>query len=63
MFLDDSSNFLTVWRLAHNWVGADPEASDPNALPDELRHTISSPNAWRYLKNNFNQKQTIRNIR
>lgn len=39
MFLD-SKDFQTVWQLAHNWVNADPDASDPNALSVELKEAI-----------------------
>ena len=39
MYLD-SKDFQTVWRLAHNWVGADPDKSDPNALSTELKEAI-----------------------
>lgn len=39
MYLD-SKDYQTVWQLAHNWVDADPEKSDPNLLPDELKHSI-----------------------
>lgn len=39
MYLD-SKDYQTVWRLAHNWVGADPDKSDPNALSIELKETI-----------------------
>lgn len=39
MYLD-SNDFQTVWRLAHNWVGANPDKSDPNALSAELKEAI-----------------------
>ena len=39
MYLD-SKDYQTVWQLAHNWVGADPEKSDSHPLPDELKHSI-----------------------
>lgn len=39
MYLD-SKDYHTVWQLAHNWVGADPEKSDPHQLSDELKHSI-----------------------
>lgn len=39
MYLD-SKDYQTVWQLAHNWAGADPEKSDPLLLSDELKHSI-----------------------
>lgn len=39
MYLD-SKDYQTVWQLAHNWVGVDPEKSDPHLLSDELKHSI-----------------------
>jgi len=39
MYLD-SKDYQTVWQLAHNWVGADPEKNDSNLLSDELKHSI-----------------------
>jgi len=39
MYLD-SKDYQTVWQLAHNWVGADSEKSDPLQLSDELKHSI-----------------------
>ena len=39
MFLD-GGDFQTVWRLAHNWVNADPDTSDVNSLSPELIQAI-----------------------
>ncbi len=39
MYLD-SNDYQTVWRLAHNWVDADPDQSNPDALSDELKNSI-----------------------
>ena len=39
MYLD-TKDFQTIWRLAHNWVGADPETSDPARLSIELKEVI-----------------------
>ncbi|BBJ24598.1 hypothetical protein W01_25250 [Candidatus Nitrotoga sp. AM1P] len=39
MYLD-SEDYQTVWQLAHNWVGANPEISDPDLFSDELKHSI-----------------------
>lgn len=39
MYLD-SKDFQTVWRLAHNWVGADADSSDPVSLSPELKDAI-----------------------
>src|SRR5450759_2002427 len=39
MYLD-SKDYQTIWQLAQNWVGADPEKSDPHLLSDELKHSI-----------------------
>ena len=42
MFLDNKDEFQTVWQLAHNWVGANPEETDINAISPELKNTIHS---------------------
>lgn len=39
MYLD-SKDYQTIWQLAHNWVGADPEISDSHQLSDDLKHKI-----------------------
>jgi len=39
MFLD-GGDFQTVWRLAHNWVNADPDTSNVNSLSPELMQAI-----------------------
>lgn len=40
MYLDNTKEFQTVWRLTHNWVGADPDKSNPLALSTELKEVI-----------------------
>lgn len=39
MYLD-SKDFQTVWALAHNWTGFDPEQTDPANLPQEIKDSI-----------------------
>ena len=39
MFLD-GEDFKTVWQLAHNWVGADPNETDINAISLDLKTAI-----------------------
>lgn len=39
MYLE-GEDFQTVWQLAHNWTNADPDTSDPSALPPELMQAI-----------------------
>ena len=39
MYLD-SKDFQTVWNLAHNWTGDDPESTDPQALSQEVKESI-----------------------
>jgi hypothetical protein len=39
MYLD-SEDFQTIWQLAHNWVGTDPDQTDPNAPLPELKDAI-----------------------
>lgn len=39
MFLD-SKDFQTVWQLAHHWVNADPNETDCDELPPELKDAI-----------------------
>lgn len=37
MHVENSPDFKTVWQLAHNWIGADPDKTDPNnAISPEL---------------------------
>jgi len=40
MLVENSPDFKTVWRLAHDWIGADPDKTDPNAISPELRTAI-----------------------
>lgn len=54
MYLD-SKDFQTVWRLAHNWVDADPDKSDPAALPDDLKEAIH-----RLMQAAFSQTISVR---
>lgn len=35
MFLE-SKDFLSIWDIAHRWAGFDPDATDPNHLPEEV---------------------------
>jgi len=39
MYLD-SKDFQTIWKLAHNWTGYDPDVTDPQALPQEVQEVI-----------------------
>ncbi|SEQ46210.1 hypothetical protein [Nitrosomonas ureae] len=40
MFLDDNPDYQTVWQLAHNWAGADPNETVINAITPKLRKHI-----------------------
>ncbi|MCC8997771.1 MAG: hypothetical protein LM517_12215 [Nitrosomonas sp.] len=40
MYLDDNPDYKTVWQLAHNWAGLDPEKTDAKAIPPVLREYI-----------------------
>jgi hypothetical protein len=40
MFLDENNDYLTVWKLAHNWANVSPDNSDPSALPNEVKQGI-----------------------
>ena len=40
MLVENSPDFKTVWQLAHNWIAADPDKTDPNAISPELRTAI-----------------------
>jgi len=40
MHVENSPDFKTVWQLAHNWIEADPDKTDPNAISTELRIAI-----------------------
>lgn len=39
MYLE-GKEFKSIWNAAHLWAGYDPESTDPNALPDEVRDHI-----------------------
>lgn len=39
MYLD-SKDYQTIWQLAHNWVGAEPEKTDLNSMDEDLKHSI-----------------------
>lgn len=39
MYLE-GKEFKSIWNAAHLWAGYDPELTDPNALPDEVRDHI-----------------------
>lgn len=57
MYLDNK-DFQTVWQLAHNWVNADPEKSDCNALSAELKEVIH-----RLMSAAFNRTISVRTRR
>jgi len=40
MHVENSPDFKTVWQLAHNWIEADPDKTDPTAISTELRIAI-----------------------
>lgn len=40
MHVENSPDFKTVWQLAHNWIEADPDKTDPSAISTELRIAI-----------------------
>lgn len=39
MYLD-SKDYQTVWNLAHNWAGIDPDSTDSQVLPQEIQQSI-----------------------
>jgi len=39
MYLD-TYDFMTVWKLAHNWSGENPDTSDPENLSEETKEAI-----------------------
>lgn len=57
MYLD-SKDYQTVWRLAHNWVGLEPEASHPDDLSPELQTAVH-----RLMRAAFNREITVRTRR
>lgn len=54
MFLD-GKDFKTIWQLAHDWVDADPEKTDINAVSSELKDAIH-----RLMLASFNEEISIR---
>lgn len=36
----EGKEFLSIWKAAHLWVGQDPDSTDPQALPDDVRDYI-----------------------
>jgi hypothetical protein len=40
MHVENNPDFKTVWQLAHNWVNADPDKTNPNEISPELRIAI-----------------------
>lgn len=36
----EGTEFLSIWKAAHLWVGQDPDASDPQALPQPVKDYI-----------------------
>lgn len=44
MYLE-SYDYQTIWGLAHNWTGDDPDTTDPQNVPEEIRlhiHRLAS---------------------
>ena len=40
MHVKDNPDFKTVWQLAHDWVGENPDQTNPSAISFELRLAI-----------------------
>jgi hypothetical protein len=40
MHTENNPDFETVWQLAHNWIGAEPDKTDTNKISPELRIAI-----------------------
>lgn len=40
MHLDDNSDYMTIWKLAHNWGNADHNRSDENTISLEIKNYI-----------------------
>lgn len=40
MHVKDNPDFKSVWQLAHDWVGEDPDQTDPKAISPRLRLAI-----------------------
>lgn len=39
MFLE-GKDYLSIWEVAHRWAGVDPDSTDPNNLPEDIRYYI-----------------------
>lgn len=39
MFLLEK-DYLSIWEVAHRWAGFDPNATDPDNLPEQVRYLI-----------------------
>lgn len=39
MFLE-GKDYLSIWEVAHRWAEFDPDSTDPNNLPEEIRYFI-----------------------
>lgn len=39
MFLE-GKDYLSIWEIGHRWAGFDPDATDPNDLPEQVRYLI-----------------------
>lgn len=55
MYLDNN-DYQTVWRLAHNWAGGDPDTNYADKLPTELTEAIH-----RLMHAAYNRAILIRN--
>lgn len=40
MFLDEGKDYLSVWEVAHRWAQFDPDATNPEELPEQVRYFI-----------------------
>lgn len=40
MHLDDNPDYMTIWKLAHDWVNADLKGSDENTISFEIKNYI-----------------------
>ncbi|TNC96555.1 MAG: hypothetical protein FD121_1091 [Gallionellaceae bacterium] len=39
MFLE-GKDYLSIWEVSHRWAGLDPDSTDPDNLPEEVRYFI-----------------------
>lgn len=39
MFLE-GKDYLSIWEVAHRWGGLDPDATDQENLPNDIRYYI-----------------------